>query len=133
MRSAIAGPNRNLDLLDPWAAHGPAFDLMVFNRASFQINAFPMDKFDMGVEATRHPDGQANLQAGLRTMRQPDGCAADRGPAGSMFHSEMWAVRLPEGNASVAARHVYSGGYSTSSLTEMAGDSRTQIVARIPG
>ena len=39
-----------------------------------------------------------------------------------MFHSEMWAVRLPEGNASVAARHVYSGGHSTSGLAELAGD-----------
>ena len=55
-------------------------------------------------------------------MRQPDGCAAGRGPAGSMFHSEMWAVRLPEGNASVAARHVNSGRHSASGLAEMAGD-----------
>ena len=37
MRSAIAEPNRNLDFV--WAAHGPAFDLMVFNRALFQFNA----------------------------------------------------------------------------------------------
>src|SRR5438552_3129508 len=54
-------------------------------------------------------------------MRQPDGCDADRGP-GSIFHSEMWAVRLSARNASVAARHVNSGGHSASGIAEMAGD-----------
>jgi hypothetical protein len=39
-----------------------------------------------------------------------------------MFHSEMRAVRLPARNASVAARHLNSGGHSTSGITEMAGD-----------
>jgi hypothetical protein len=33
-----------------------------------------------------------------------------------MFHSEMWAVRLSARNASVAARHVNSGGHSASGI-----------------
>jgi hypothetical protein len=39
-----------------------------------------------------------------------------------MFHSEMWAVWLSARDASVAARHVNSGGHSASGLAEIAGD-----------
>jgi hypothetical protein len=35
-----------------------------------------------------------------------------------MFHSKMWAVRLSARNASVAARHVNSGGHSGSGIVE---------------
>ena len=59
-------------------------------------------------------------------MRQSDGCVADRGAAGSIFHSEMRAMRLSERNAAVAARHVNSGGHSASGIAEMAGDAENR-------
>jgi hypothetical protein len=44
------GTQQESGFVGPWAAHGLAFDLMVLNRAIFQINALPMGGFDMGVE-----------------------------------------------------------------------------------
>jgi len=39
-----------------------------------------------------------------------------------MFHSEMWAVRFSERNASITARHVNSDGHSAAGVADVAGD-----------
>ena len=52
-------------------------------------------------------------------MRQLDGEIADRGPAGSLFNSEMWTLRVSERDAAVAAQHFDPAGRSTRAVIEM--------------